>query len=325
GTADPRRRRRGSDRRRSRRCWRPRSVPTGSYGERRLRLPRAPPPRRRAADPRAARSARAPPPGSRPPPPRRRSRSKDTEPSQPSESLSGRSRAQDAASAPSGLARRRPRAARGAQRRPGGDGALSLHPGFGCERPPRRHRDGRLECERLRTVGGAAPGRRAVHRLHRALATVVRGALHAGRRGGLAARARRLGPWVRDGSGARRAGIRLRSTRADGDRVVHGARERSIAWRDGAPGHDARPRRRLRPPEAARRPSAAPPRPVSTRARRLATGGVDYAIRLESRAFTFERPRSVSPISISSARISTARPMPSAPPLASAQYRGLPT
>ena len=85
----------------------------------------------------------------------------------------------------------------------------------GAARPPSERRaratlGGALRAPRLRPVGRRGAGGGAVHRLRRARRARLRGALHALRRGRLAPGRRALGPWLRDGGGARERPLRLR-------------------------------------------------------------------------------------------------------------------
>ena len=117
-----------------------------------------------------------------------------------------RPRARDRAPLPARLARRRPRAVRRAERRPGGDGALPE------PRSTAAASDALVDADRRRTGPrtGSGCGRWSASTDGAFLGftglsqAVVRGALHAGGRGRLAARARRLGPRLRDGGGAAR-------------------------------------------------------------------------------------------------------------------------
>ena len=61
---------------------------------------------------------------------------------------------------------------------------------------------------------------------------------------------------------ARRSAARLRAARASRGDLDDGVGQRALVARDGAAGHDAHARRRLRPPASARGASLAAPRPL---------------------------------------------------------------
>ena len=143
------------------------------------------------------------------------------------------------------MARCRSRAVRGAQRRPGGHGALS---GAVERRAVRRHDRPRPGAHGRARLGQLGTGdRRRARRLHRPHAPGLRGALHALRRDRLAAGAAVLGPWLRQRSGTAGAGVRIRDVGIRRDRVVHRDDQHAVTSRDAAPRHATRPRRRLRP------------------------------------------------------------------------------
>src|SRR5690606_30658 len=160
------------------------------------------------------------------------------------------------------VARRGPRAVRGAERRPHGDGAPPEAADPGGERRPDRRDRGADRGARLGPVGHRGGGDRRPRGLRRPVARPVRGALHAGRRGGLAAGRRPLGPRLRHRGRPSRAGRRVRAPRPRRDRVDDLAGQRALAAGDAAPRHDPRPGRRLRPPSPPRGPPPRAPRPL---------------------------------------------------------------
>src|SRR4051812_16088352 len=75
-----------------------------------------------------------------------------------------------------GVARRRPRALRRAEPRPGGDAPLPLDLRARAQRRDDRPDRGGVRAAGLRALGRRGARRRAVRRLRRAVATAVRGA-----------------------------------------------------------------------------------------------------------------------------------------------------
>jgi hypothetical protein len=143
------------------------------------------------------------------------------------------------------LARQRPGAVRGDERRPRGDGALHHPPHARGKRRAGPQDRRRVRGPRLRVLGDPDRAGRAFHRLHRPVHAAVRDALHLaigpGDRDRLAARAPRLGSRLRKRGRPRRPGLRLRRRRADRDRVVHVGGQRAFPCGDAAYRDDARP------------------------------------------------------------------------------------